>query len=88
MNLTAKYVIIQAQGLQVPVLLPELGGIAHAEVQRLGHPVSAGLCELQGDEWHAHGCSHSLGLKSRGAVDAEILGRYFTRPPATNGGQP
>lgn len=74
----AKYVIVQHQGLQVPVLFPELmGGVEHREAAKIGHPVSAGFCESVNGAWSAWGESAGLGLRSRQTHDAEILRRFF-----------
>jgi len=79
---TAKYVIVEHLGLEVPVLVPANAGLAHAAAGSIGKPIAAGNCMLHtlGDGalgFTCDGISWSLGLKSREATDAGILDQYF-----------
>ena len=79
---TAKYVVIRVQGLEVPVILPERGGIPHADAAKIGEPIAAGFCMLHtlGDGalgFSVEGMSLSLHKVSRTYEDARLLDKYY-----------
>lgn len=74
--MTAKYVIIDVLGIEMPILLPP--DIEHKCALAMGRPVSAGWCDPSA-EWVAFGESLSLKLAARPEMDALLLRMYFGR---------
>lgn len=75
----AKYIVVDRQGLESAILLPQNRGVMHAEV-RVGFQriVAAGYCEQKPDgHWTAFGRSESLDVDSRGAIDAQLLEKCY-----------
>lgn len=87
-----KYIITEVMGTETPFIFPEW--VNHKDVSKgwIGTPVAAGEVLFVGTETPADTClvsniievscsgeSVSLNLKSRYAVDAELIQRLFTR---------
>lgn len=75
-DMTAKYVIIEYLGTELPIVLP--AEIDHRFATAFGVPVSAGWCEPSAN-WVAAGESSSLLLTARPEADAFLLRLYFGR---------
>lgn len=73
----AKYIIVDKEGIEIPIVFSSL--LLHNNVAlALGYKVvSAGLCEIMNDSYNTFGESFSLGVKSRGKEDADILNRHL-----------
>jgi len=73
--LKAKYVIIQHEGEELPVVFAQQ--LLHRSVAGANQVKAAGFCELlTTGQWIASGASTSLSLSAR-PQDAEILNRHL-----------
>lgn len=71
-----KYVIFDTKGILHPVLFSD--HTSHSQVRlKRGKPISAGFVDLGILEVKCWGKSESLGLESRGEVDAEIIRKFM-----------
>lgn len=70
-----KYVIINSEGLETPILSMEW--VSHAELAGANKPLGAGFAQVDmNGVWSAYGESISLKIKSR-AEDSQILNDFF-----------
>lgn len=82
-----KYVVVQAECFQVPLVCPCDAAVTHAELaasyQAKGAVLSAGFCDLlTGFCW---GESVSLGKSARPDMDGALLRKYYAAVPAEKG---
>ena len=73
----AKYIVIIPDHFELPMIFSEM--MAHSDVTRSlgGEVVGAGFCHIENDAYTCYGESTSLNIKSRHAVDAEILNKML-----------
>jgi hypothetical protein len=71
----AKYVIVKYDGAECPIVFSSL--MHHTHMTARENCVGAGFCHVENDLYKCYGESTSLGIKSRGEQDSDLLNRLL-----------